>query len=192
MRTPGGNGANSTWRGLPDLRGASAFTDKNPWNFEAVGLIAKLFPDAAIIHVRRNPLDTGLSIFRNQFPKQVQFANRLEDIGHFYGEYARLMAHWERVASDRFTTIQYEDFVRDFDVAGPALLAECGLEWESSCRNFWESKRFIGTMSTMQARRPLETRGGRAEKYAEELKPLADALRAAGVDLRTGALRAVS
>lgn len=176
-------------RGLPDLRDASVFTDKNPWNYEAVGLIAKLFPDAAIIHVRRNPVDTGFSIFRNQFPKQVQFDNRLEDIGHYYGEYARLMAHWERVAGDRVTTIQYEGFVRDFDTAGPALLAECGLEWESSCRNFWESKRLIGTMSTMQARRPLETVGGRADKYTKELQPLADSLRAAGVDLQTGALR---
>ena len=179
-------------QGMPPDHVAPVVTDKNPWNFDAIGLILRLFPDARIIHVRRNPMDTGLSIYRNQFSKGMQFANRLEDIGHYYGEYARIMAHWDRVAAGRFTTIQYENFVRDFDAAGPALLAACGLEWEPACRNFWESRRVISTMSTMQARQPLETRGGRAEKYVAELKPLADALRAAGVDLESGALRVVS
>jgi hypothetical protein len=116
----------------------------------------------------------------------MQFANRLEDIGHYYGEYARLMAHWDRVATGRFTTIQYEEFIRDFDTAGPALLAACGLDWEPGCGRFWEARRVIGTMSTMRARRPLESGAGTAERYSVELKPLADSLRAAGVDLATG------
>jgi Flp pilus assembly protein TadD len=180
------------WQGIPLEHGASVVTDKNPWNFDATGVILRLFPDARVIHVRRNPMDTGLSIYRNQFSKGMQFANRLEDIGHYYGEYARLMAHWDRVAAGRFATIQYEEMIRDFDTAGPALLAACGLDWEPGCRRFWESRRVISTMSTMQARRPLETRAGRAEKYATELKPLADSLRAAGVDLTTGALRTES
>ena len=177
------------WQGIPAQHGAPVVTDKNPWNFDAIGMILRLFPDARIIHVRRNPMDTGLSIYRNQFSKAMQFANRLQDIGHYYGEYARLMAHWDRVAAGRFATIQYEDFIRDFDKAGPALLAACGLDWEPSCGKYWESRRVISTMSTMQARRPLESRAGRAEQYATELKPLADSLRAAGVDLTTGALR---
>ena len=177
------------WEGIPLEHRASIVTDKNPWNFDAIGLIPRLFPDARIIHVRRNPMDTGLSIYRNQFSRGMPFANRLEDIGHYYGEYARLMAHWDCVAGGRFTTIQYEDFIRDFETAGPALLAACGLEWEAGCRNFWESRRVISTMSTMQARRPLETRAGQAEKYAKELKPLAESLLAAGVDLKTGALQ---
>ena len=177
------------WQGIPIQHAAPVVTDKNPWNFDAIGLIPRLFPDARIIHVRRNPMDTGLSIYRNQFSKMMQFANRLEDIGHYYGEYARLMAHWERVAPGRFTTVQYEDFVRDFEAAGPALLAACGLEWEPGCRNFWESRRVIGTMSTMQARRPLESRASRAESYGDLLKPLQNALRKAGVDLKTGEFR---
>ena len=177
------------WDGIPPEHRASVVTDKNPWNFDAIGVILQLFPDARIIHVRRNPMDTGLSIYRNQFSKGLQFANRLEDIAHYYGEYARLMAHWERVAAGRFTTIQYEDFIRDFETAGPALLAACGLEWEPACRNFWESKRVIGTISTVQARRPLESRASRAEQYGARLKPLRDGLSEAGVDLETGAWR---
>ena len=94
-------------RELPDLGGATAVTDKNPWNFDALGLIFDLFPDARVIHVRRNPIETGLSIFRNEFPKFASFANRLEDIGHYYGEYARFMAHWQdvlRIVSSRSST----------------------------------------------------------------------------------------
>jgi tetratricopeptide (TPR) repeat protein len=179
----------SYWQEVPEQPGIRVVTDKNPWNFDAIGIIARLFPDARIIHVRRSPVETGLSIFRNQFGKANQYANRLEDIGHYYGEYARLMAHWERVAAGRFTTLQYEDFVRDFDAAGPALLTACGLDWEPGCRNFWESRRVIGTMSTMQVRRPLESRASRAESYGDLLEPLQNALRKAGIDLKTGEYR---
>jgi tetratricopeptide (TPR) repeat protein len=176
-------------RDLPAAPGVEVVTDKNPWNFDAIGVIARLFPSARVIHVRRNPVETGLSIFRNQFGKAAQYANALEDIAHYYGEYARLMAHWEVAAPERFKTIQYEDFVRGFDSAAPGLLAACGLDWEPACANFWESRRVIGTMSTLQARRPLEARAGRADAYGSRLEPLRDALAEAGVDLETGAWR---
>jgi len=177
---------------MPKTEGADAVTDKNPWNFDALGLILRLFPNARIIHVRRSPVDTGFSIFRNEFSKLVRFTHRLEDIGHYYGEYARVMAHWERVAGDYFTTVQYEDIVREFDVAGPALLAACGLEWEEGCRKFWKSERAISTISTMQARRPLETRASRAKTYVTQLESLVNALREAGVDPQMGEMRANS
>jgi hypothetical protein len=178
----------SYWREAPDPRGAAFITDKNPWNFDAIGLIAELFPEARIIHVRRNPVETGISIFRNEFAKFQPFTNRLEDIGHYYGEYARLMAHWEHVMGDRFTTVQYEDFMGQFDVAGPALLAACGLDWEESCREYWRNSRVISTMSTLQARRPLARPANRADSYAAHLLPLVENLKASAVDLATGAL----
>jgi tetratricopeptide (TPR) repeat protein len=178
----------SYWREAPDPRGAAFITDKNPWNFDAIGLIAELFPEARIIHVRRNPVETGISIFRNEFSKFQPFTNRLEDIGHYYGEYARLMAHWEHVTGDRFTTVRYEEFMGQFDVAGPALLAACGLDWEESCREYWRNSRVISTMSTLQARRPLERPANRAKSYAAHLLPLVENLNASSVDLTTGAL----
>ncbi|MDH4261115.1 MAG: sulfotransferase, partial [Gammaproteobacteria bacterium] len=166
--------------------GIAAMTDKNPWNFDALGLILGLFPDARIVHIRRNPVETGFSIFRHEFSKLIRFANRLEDIGHFYGEYARVMAHWERVAADRFVTIQYEDFVRQFNVAAPALLAACGLDWEDTCGQFWKSKRAVSTISSMQVRRAPGKPATRAQAYVAQLQPLAAALRLAHVDLVTG------
>jgi tetratricopeptide (TPR) repeat protein len=173
-------------RDAPAGPGIEAFTDKNPWNFDALGLILGLFPAAHIIHIRRNPVETGFSIFRNEFSKLVRSTHRLADIGHFYGEYARVMAHWERVAGDRFTTIEYEDFVRQFDVAAPALLAACGLDWEEGCGQFWKSQRAISTLSTMQARRRLGEPAARAQAYAPYLDPLVTALIESHVDLRTG------
>jgi tetratricopeptide (TPR) repeat protein len=178
----------SFWRELPDLGAATAVTDKNPWNFDALGLILDLFPHARVVHVRRDPVETGLSIFRNEFPKFASFAHRLEDIGHYYGEYARLMAHWQEVLGNRFMTIRYEDLVADFAGALPGLLRFCGLEWEEACRDFATSRRVIGTMSAVQARRPLTGFGqGRSARYARYLSPLIAALRSARVDLRSGA-----
>jgi tetratricopeptide (TPR) repeat protein len=181
------------WRALymqetPTRSGIEAMTDKNPWNFDALGLILGLFPTARIVHIRRDPVETGFSIFRNEFSKLIRFANRLEDIGHYYGEYARVMAHWERIAGDRFTTIQYEDFVRQFEVAAPALLAACGLNWEEACGQFWKSKRAVSTISSVQVRHPPESRARKAELYAAHLQPLVTALLESGVNLQSGAL----
>ena len=175
------------WRELPDLGGAIAITDKNPWNFDALGVIFELFPHARVIHVRRDPVETGLSIFRHEFPKLAAFTNRLEDIGHYDGEYARLMAHWEGVLQDRCMTIRYEDVVADLEGAVSRLLDYCGLPWEAGCLDFSASRRIISTMSTVQARQPLSAFTGRTRRYLPHLSPLVSALRAAGVDVRSDA-----
>lgn len=182
-----GNFVRAYFDQLPELGGIDHITDKNPWNFDAVGLILTLFPDAHVIHVRRDPVETGLSIFSHELPKYQAFAQQLEHIGHFYGQYARLMSHWERLAGHRMTTIQYEEFAADFDRAAPALLSACGLEWEDECRHFQRSDRVIATLSAMQVRSPVKQRTGRARRYERHLRPLVEALTAAGVDLATGA-----
>ncbi|MFO1394375.1 MAG: sulfotransferase [Steroidobacteraceae bacterium] len=174
---------------LPDLGAADHYTDKNPWNFDAVGLILTLFPDAHVVHVRRNPIETGLSIYCHEFTKFQPFTQRLDHIGHYYGQYARLMSHWERVAGDRMTTIQYEAFAADLDRTAPALLRACGLEWEDGCRTFQRSGNVIATLSAIQVRRPVSPRSGRVRRYERHLGPLVEALEAAGVDLETGAVR---
>lgn len=171
---------------LPDTGAALAVTDKNPWNFDAIGLIPVLFPRARVIHVRRDPVETGFSIWRNEFSRLLPFTNRLEDIGQYYGQYARLMTHWERVAGDAFLTIRYEDFVSRFDEAARELVAYCGLEWEEGCGRYWTSERTVSTISTMQVRRPPERTAARAAAYAAHLTPLVESLRAAGVDLESG------
>jgi len=166
---------------------APYLTDENLLNIESVGLIAQLFPDAKIINIRRNPLECGLSIFRNGLPKFWNYANDLTDIGMRYGEYARLAAHFEGAYPDRFLTIQYENFTSNFDEGARAMVAFCGLEWEDACSTFQSTGRIAATISAVQAREEVETKSGRAEAYGSHLGPLRDALTAASVDLETGA-----
>ncbi len=171
---------------LPPVGAARFVTDKNPWNFDSIGLILRLFPGARIVHIRRNPVETGFSIYRNEFARLVRFTHSLVDIGHFYGEYARVMAHWERVAGDAFKTIQYEDFVTRFDEAARELIAYCGLEWEEGCGQYWKSGRAVSTISTMQVRKPPRRPEMRAEAYAAHLERLAESLKVMRVDPDTG------
>ena len=170
--------------------GKDHLTDKQPLNFYAVGLIARLFPDAVILHLRRDPLETLLSVWRQEFSKNWAFTHQLADLGHFFGEYARLMAHWERAFPGRIVNIRYEEFAGDFLNAAPALLRACGLEWEPACLEHARAERPIATFSTVDARAPVEVRSGRAERYRAHLAPLVDALREAGVDPTSGELSA--
>jgi tetratricopeptide (TPR) repeat protein len=165
------------------------FTDKNPLNFEAAGLIAQLFPAASIIHLRRNPVETCFSIYRNEFSKFWNFTDRLGDIGHYYGQYAKLVDHWERVLGQRFHSLQYEQFAGAFETMAPALVADCGLDWEEQCRHFQTATRAIPTFSAVEARQAVRVRIGAAERFRPFLGALLETLEAAGVDLGTGALR---
>jgi tetratricopeptide (TPR) repeat protein len=178
------------FRDLPAGGAADRITDKHPLNFHSAGLILRLFPAAVVIHIRRNPLETALSIYRNEFSKFWMFTDRLEDIGHYYGQYARLVAHWERILAGRFLTVQYEEFAGNFEAAAPVLVRACGLDWEEQCRDFQKATRPISTFSAVQAREAVSVRRGAADRYRAHLGPLIDALQAAGVDLRTGALAA--
>ena len=167
-----------------------AYTDKNPWNYDAIGLIFHLFPNARVVHVQRNPIDTGFSIFRNEFSKFVPFANNLEDIAHYYAQYARLMQHWGALYGDRITLVQYETFLADFEAQAHTLVSACGLDWEEACLRYWENDRVIGTLSTMQARQPPVLRAPGGGAYAPHLVTFARALESYGIDISTGALKA--
>lgn len=174
--------------GIPTREGADHFTDKQPLNYESVGLLLQLFPDAAVVHVRRNPVETALSIWRQEFSKQWAFTHRWEDIAAQYGRYARLMQHYEQALPGRIVTVQYEDFAGDFANAAPRLLEALGLPFEEQCLRFQEVARPITTFSAVEAREPVAVRSGRAARYGARLQPLVDALAAEGIDLATGAL----
>jgi tetratricopeptide (TPR) repeat protein len=176
------------FRELPSLGGKDHVTDKHPLNFDAVGLISRLFPDATIVHVRRDPVETCLSVYCQEFSKHWAFAHRLEDIGHYYGHYASLAEHWERTLGARFVTVQYEDFVENFEPAARGLVEACGLEWEPECLEFQRAGRAITTFSTVQVRDPIQLGEPRAERFAEHLAPLLTALEEAGVDAVTGSV----
>ena len=185
--------ANFYFRDLPDVadrRGADHITDKHPRNFEGAGFITRLLPNAVIVNVRRNPVETCLSIYRQDFNKHWTFAHRLTDIAEYYVRYARLIAQWERVLPrEKFFTVQYEDFVADFANAAPQLVQACGLEWEPQCLEFQKTEHPIATFSAVQARSPVALGNGRAQRYEQFLGPLIAALDAGGIDLQTGAMK---
>jgi tetratricopeptide (TPR) repeat protein len=157
--------------------GALRVTDKLPENYLHLGLIALLFPGARIIHCRRDPLDTCVSCYTHNF-KFVRFATSLEDIGLYYREYERLMAHWRSVLPLRLYEVRYEELVADQETISRALVAFCGLEWSDSCLAFHETRRVIHTSSKLQVRQPIYARAiGRWKQFEAHLQPLHDALR---------------
>jgi tetratricopeptide (TPR) repeat protein len=152
-------------------------TDKLPFNFMHVGLIAALFPQAAIIHCRRDPLDTCVSCLFTSFSEQIRFANDMTTLGQYYRHYERLMRHWREVVPERLLDVQYEEFVTGTEPALRAVLAHCGLEWEPACLDHQMSGRSIRTPSRWQVRRPVSTASvGRWKNYERWIGPLRESL----------------
>ena len=178
--------------GLPKLNGERYIVDKQPLNFRGAGLIKALLPEAVIVHIRRNPIDTGLSIYRNDFAKAWPYATRMESIAHFYGEYARIVSYWEDCLGDAFPLFQYETMIADFESEARRLVGLCGLDWRDECLEFHNVKRPVATFSTTQVREPIRRTVTHArDQYGDELlKPLIDGLERAGVDMETGVLLA--
>lgn len=155
--------------------------DKMPSNFLFAGLIHRILPEARILHVRRDPVDTCLSCYTKLFTREQQFAYDLTELGKFYRAYDRLMDHWRAVLpSDRFLEVRYEDIVRDIDTEARRMVAFCGLDWNAACLEFHRTERIIRTASLNQVRQPLHADSvGRWRPYAQHLMPLLDAL---GID----------
>ncbi|MDZ7668602.1 MAG: sulfotransferase [Gammaproteobacteria bacterium] len=156
---------------------AAHVTDKMPFNFMHLGLISVLFPDAAIIHCRRDPLDTCLSCYFTSFGERLLFASDLEALGHYYLDYRRLMAHWHAVLPQRILDVHYEDLVSDTEQTIRTLLDWCGLDWEQDCLQFYRTDRGIRTPSRWQVRQPIYHRSvGRWRDYEAHLQPLVEIL----------------
>jgi len=110
--------------------------DKMPHNFIHLGMIAILFPGARIIHTRRDPMDTCLSIYFQKFNNQHAYASNLSDLGFYYRFYEKLMAHWHTVLNLPVFEMPYEDLVTDPDTWIPRLVKFCGVEWDDLCLRF--------------------------------------------------------
>lgn len=169
-------------------KGARFFTDKQPSNVMGVGLIARLFPEARFIYLRRNPVETSFSIFRRNFTSQWSFSTRLNSIAHYYAEHCRIADHWRSTMPDRLKFVQYEDLVRQFEPTLREVVQFCGLKWDDSCLNFHEVDRAVITFSASQVRKPPSAAHlNSTAPYAARLTELTEALKALGVDLETGA-----
>ena len=156
---------------------AARITDKLPTNFMAIGLIHAGLPDARIIHLERNPLDTCLSIYFQHFEAANTHVNDLSDLAHYYGLYRRLMRHWRAtLPHESLLDVPYEALVADPERWTRAMLEFIGLPWDARCLDFNHTERSVVTASKWQVRQGMSTasieRWRRYERFVAPLLPL--------------------
>jgi tetratricopeptide (TPR) repeat protein len=163
------------------------FVDKMPLNFFYLGHIARALPAASIVVLRRHPLDAGLSNFRQLFAtgfSYYDYARDLRDIGRYYAQFERLLAHWQATLPGRVHEVWYESLVAEQRAETERLLTHCRLPWEEACLHFERNASAIATASAVQVRQPLYASSvGRWRRYQRHLQPLRDELATAGVKL---------
>ncbi len=156
---------------------AERIVDKMPHNFLHLGLIAMLFPQARIIHVMRDPLDTCVSCYFQNFGGRHSYAYDLEALGFYYRQYQRVMQHWREVLQLSMYELRYEDLVEKPEQVSRALLEFIGLPWEERCLEFHVARPVVATASYQQVREPIYERSvKRWKQYEDYLQPLRDAL----------------
>lgn len=153
------------------------FIDKMPNNFQHIGLIHLILPNAKIIDARRHPMGCCFSGFKQLFARGQSFTYDLDYIGRYYRDYVLLMDHWDRVLPGKVFRMQYEDMIADTENQIRRLLDYCGLEFEDQCLRFYETKRAIRTPSAEQVRQPIYTTGmDHWRHYETHLEPLKQSL----------------
>jgi hypothetical protein len=157
--------------------GRRHFIDKMPNNFHYIGFIHLILPRARIIDVRRHPMASGFSAFKQLFARGQAYSYDLADLGRYYRDYVELMAHFDRVLPGRVCRVIYEDLVEHTEREARRLLGHCGLAFEAACLNFHANDRPVRTVSSEQVRRPIYREGlDQWRRYAPRLEPLKAAL----------------
>ena len=160
------------------------FTDKLPLNFMYLGLIHLALPQAKLICLRRDPMDTCLSNYRQLFAvnyKYYHYNYDLLDCGRYYQRFDRLMRHWGEVMPGAVHELHYEQLVAEPERVSRELLAFCELPWETQCLDFYSGKASVATPSATQVRQPIYNSSvDRWRRYGDAMQPLYDMLSSAG------------
>lgn len=158
---------------------SSIVIDKMPDNFRFLGFIQLLFPNARIIHCRRNPLDTCLSCYFQNFEGGHSYSSDLENLGIYYRMYKKLMAHWKNTLELPLLDIEYEQLVQNPEDISKKLFEFCELEWSPDCLEYFKNSRSVVTASYDQVRQPIYQGSiDRWKNYEPYLQPLQNALAA--------------
>ena len=160
------------------------FIDKTPTNFLYIGLIAKALPGARVIHVKRHPVDSCLSIYRALFRSAYLFSNDLDELARYYIAYDRLMNHWRAIFPDRILDVSYEEIIGNQESVSRALIDHCGLEWQDRCLTFHKNDAPVATASAAQVRSPIYRSAlARWRRFETQLEPLITKLRDGGIEV---------
>jgi tetratricopeptide (TPR) repeat protein len=161
------------------------FIDKLPMNFFYIGYIAQALPNASIVCLRRNPMDSCLSNYRQLFRLDhpyYSYAYSFEDVADYFALFEKLMRHWDSVFPNRILHVEYEQLVSEPETQTRRLLEHCGLEWEDACMSFHENAAPVATASAAQVREPMHARSvGRWKRYGSGLDAMRARLDAAGI-----------
>lgn len=160
----------------------SRFIDKFPLNYLYIGLIHLALPQACIVHMARDPMDTCLAIYKQRFEDAHPYSYDLDDLGRYFIAYRKLMRHWRETLSDRILDVSYEGLVRDPESTAAKVLSHCGLTYLPAYASATAQDHAITTASAVQARRAVYTSSvGAWRNYERHLGPLFERLRRANV-----------
>jgi len=153
------------------------FVDKMPNNWQHIGLIRMILPNARIIDARRHPLSCCLSGWKQHFARGQTFSYDLAEIGQYYRDYVGLMAAYDAADPGAVHRVIYEDMVSDTETEIRRMLDYLDLPFEQSCLEFHRNTRAVRTASSEQVRQPINTQGiGQWKNYEPWLGPLIEAL----------------
>jgi tetratricopeptide (TPR) repeat protein len=163
------------------LRGKPYFIEKLPENFLYLGFIARAFPDARLLYLRRHPMDACFALYKQSY---FRYAYTLDDLGRYYLAHDRLLRHWRAVLGERLVELDYEALVSRPETEIPALLERLGLAFEPACMEFERNRSAVVTASAAQVREGMHTRSvGKWRRFTTQLEPLRARLAGAGIPL---------
>lgn len=154
-------------------RGSPLFTEKLPSNFWNVGFIAKALPQARILHLVRDPMDTCFSNLRTLFAGVAMYSYDQEELATFYLQYRRLMDHWRAVLPGRVLDVPYDELVSDPGAMAARIAAYCGIDYEPAMVDVTRSSGRVATASASLARQGIrKDRGNLWRRYEARLEPM--------------------
>ena len=158
---------------------ANIITDKTPANFQNIGFILSIFPDAKIIHLKRDPRAICWSIYKTNWSEtSYGFSYNINDLVKFYGLYSKLMDFWHKKFPGKIYDVCYEDLTTNQEQETKKLLEYCELDWDENCLNFHKNKRAVKTASSLQVRDKMYQGSSEAwKKYEAHIQPLIDGLK---------------
>ena len=166
------------------------FVDKLPFNFRYCGLIHQALPNAKIVHLTRDPLDTCYAVYKTLFVNAYHYSYQLDELAQFYVAYRRTMEHWHAVMPGVIYDLSYEGLVADPAAQCRKLLDYCGLPWQDGVLDYHQSRAASTTASAAQVRKPIYTSSVQKwRNFAQQLQPVVRRLAEAGlVDAEGNAL----
>ncbi len=158
------------------------FIDKLPFNFLYCGLIKKALPNAKIIHVKRNPMDSCFAVYKTLFNQAYFFSYDQIELAEYYIAYNKLMKHWQNIMPDQILEVAYESLVQNPAETTKKVFEYCGLDYDPAVINVENNAAASSTASAAQIRQPIYTSSVEKWKhYEQHLAPLKNKLTEAGL-----------